>query len=307
MRQAEIDIKQAQIDDINQKYEKQLEIFDQISQQQQAIANLERGRLSVANALSTGDIAAAAMAAQEQRSSTASFMQEQMRMQLENQQKAQISALEDEINAKAKINRDIQNEINLIMAQQQAAVAWQVDDYQRKIDALALEDDGIAEQIRLLDERNLKLLPQPSSATPQEQPQEQPQGSTIPQETRDWMMNVWASQQVGGKVSGAAKKKKKKKAFGGWVPGIGNSDNVPLLATPGEFVMRKAAAARSGPTLQAMNSGSIKDIGGSGGGVNIDNIIFNINGANLDERAVADIAVRKMKSLDSATIRGGRF
>ena len=71
--------------------------------------------------------------------------------------------------------------------------------------------------------------------------------------------------------------------------------------------MRKAAAARFGPTLQAMNSGSIKNIGGSGGGVNIDNIIFNINGANLDERAVADIAVRKMKSLDSATIRGGRF
>ena len=47
------------------------ETFDQIAQVQQAIANLERGRLSVANALSTGDIAAAAMAAQEQRANTA--------------------------------------------------------------------------------------------------------------------------------------------------------------------------------------------------------------------------------------------
>ena len=92
-----------------------------------------------------------------------------------------------------------------------------------------------------------------------------------------------------------------------WVPGIGNSDNVPLLATPGEFVMRKAAAARFGPALQAMNSGTFKANEMRGGGTSIGSVVFNINGANLDEKAVADIAVRKMRSLDSATIRGGRF
>ena len=55
-----------------------------------------------------------------------------------------------------------------------------------------------------------------------------------------------------------------------------------------------------------MNAGTLKSVGGSGG-VQIDNIIFNINGANLNERDIAEIAVRKMKSLDSATIRGGKI
>ncbi len=289
-------IDQAKIDDVNEKYEKQLEIFDQISQQQQAIANLERGRLSVANALSQGDIAAAAMAAQQQRSDTASFMQEQMRTQLENQQKAQTLALQEAINERMKQSRDLQNEMNLALA---IAVREQVGDierWQNQADAITGNTQLITDQIAEIERRNALLGTVPNPNAPQVPP-------TTP-------ITVQAPAPVpsgGGKGFARKKKKGKGKAFGGWVPGIGNSDNVPLLATPGEFVMRKAAAARFGPTLQAMNSGSIKDIGGSGGGVNIDNIIFNINGANLNERDIADIAVRKMKSLDSATIRGGRF
>ena len=298
-------IDQARIDDINEKYSKQLEIFDQISQQQQAIANLERGRLSVANALSTGDIAAAAMAAQEQRNSTAAFMQDQMRTQLENQQKAQTIALQDQINERMRVNRDIQNAIALEIANANLNTTIGKQNILDAQDALLTENDNLILQESYwtnintqIAERN-RLLKDTTSVTAAPAAQyEEGANKVVPKDLLD----------VDGKIKRAKKKKKGKgRAFGGWVPGIGNSDNVPLLATPGEFVMRKAAAARFGPTLQAMNSGSIKDIGGSGGGVNIDNIIFNINGANLDERAVADIAVRKMKSLDSATIRGGRF
>ena len=303
MRDAQNAIDQARIDDINEKYSKQLEIFDQISQQQQAIANLERGRLSVANALSTGDIAAAAMAAQEQRSSTAAFMQDQMRNQLENQQKAQTIALQDQINERMRVNRDIQNAIALEIANANLNTTIGNQNILDLQDSLLTENDTLILQESYwmninnqIAERN-RLLSETTSVTPAAAAQyEEDTNKVVPKDLLD----------VDGKIS-RAKKKKKKKAFGGWVPGIGNSDNVPLLATPGEFVIRKAAAARFGPTLQAINSGSIKEIGGTGGGVSIDNIIFNINGANLDERAVADIAVRKMKSLDSATIKGGRF
>ena len=45
---------------------------------------------------------------------------------------------------------------------------------------------------------------------------------------------------------------------GGRVPGYGNEDTEPALLTPGEFVMNKAAVARFGPVLEAMNSGAIK-------------------------------------------------
>ena len=79
------------------------------------------------------------------------------------------------------------------------------------------------------------------------------------------------------------------------------------MATPGEFVVRKAAAAKFGPELRRMNYGSLDSKSVSSGDVQIGSIQFIINGANLNEREVADIAVRKMHSLNSATIRSGRF
>jgi hypothetical protein len=49
-------------------------------------------------------------------------------------------------------------------------------------------------------------------------------------------------------------------ASGGSVPGAGNSDTVPAMLTPGEFVIRKAAAQRLSPQfLNALNSGKINN------------------------------------------------
>ena len=59
---------QRAIDDINKSYDEQAKLLDNIEQAQQIISNIQKGRLNVASALSSGDIAAAAAAAQEQRS-----------------------------------------------------------------------------------------------------------------------------------------------------------------------------------------------------------------------------------------------
>lgn len=54
-------------------------------------------------------------------------------------------------------------------------------------------------------------------------------------------------------------------ATGGKVPGVGNSDNVPALLTPGEFVIRKAAANKLGASfLQRLNNGSIPKFAAGG-------------------------------------------
>jgi hypothetical protein len=45
---------------------------------------------------------------------------------------------------------------------------------------------------------------------------------------------------------------------GGMTPGSGNSDTIPALLTPGEFVVKKSAAQRYRGILDAMNSGTIK-------------------------------------------------
>lgn len=50
----------------------------------------------------------------------------------------------------------------------------------------------------------------------------------------------------------------KRFASGGNVPGSGNSDTVPALLTPGEFVVRKGVASKFGNILHAMNSGTIQ-------------------------------------------------
>lgn len=62
-------------------------------------------------------------------------------------------------------------------------------------------------------------------------------------------------------------------AAGGRVPGVGNSDSVPALLTPGEFVVRKSVASKLGASfLQRLNSGSIKEYNAGGPVGSIGNI-----------------------------------
>jgi hypothetical protein len=301
-------IDQGTIDDLNEKYDKQLNIIDQISQHQQAIANLERGRLTVAGALSSGDIAAAAAAAQEHRSSMAAFAQDQMRSQLENQQKAITSQLQDQINARTKEQRDIQNQIALITALANQEQAASIGNIQAENDALMTTGGYIAAANGELERQN-GLLSQTVEQLTQIISLQAQVGVNVP-ENAPPVANPTTG--IGGIGKGMLKppkipKHKKKKAFGGWVPGVGNYDKIPVMATPGEFIVRKGAAAKFGPTLRDINAGSFKGGEVGGGNVNIDNIIFQINGGQLNEREIADIAVRRMQTLDAATIRGGRF
>jgi hypothetical protein len=304
-------IAQAQIDDINEKYDKQLNILDQIGQHQQAIANLERGRMSVANALSQGDIAAAASAAQQQRNDMAQFARDQMRNQLENQQKAATAQLQQQINDRMRVTRDYQNQIALITAEANANQAVAIGDIQAQSDGWMTAGGYVTDMNAELERQNgiLALTTAQLQAAVQAQAQLlNVNPPTLPPASgtgKRMSMSVGSGKGGGGK---GHKGKGKGKAFGGFIPGVGNSDSVPTMLTPGEFVVRKAAAAKFGPMLKDMNYGSFQTGDALGGGdVKIDNVVFNINGANLNEREVADIAVRKMHSLNSATIRGGRF
>lgn len=53
------------------------------------------------------------------------------------------------------------------------------------------------------------------------------------------------------------------RAIGGHIPGVGNGDTVPILATPGEFVIRKGAAEALGPkVLNKLNHADKYAMGG---------------------------------------------
>ena len=56
-------------------------------------------------------------------------------------------------------------------------------------------------------------------------------------------------------------------ATGGRVPGSGNTDKIPALLTPGEFVVNKQQSQKNAGFLHALNNGSVKGFSGGGGTV----------------------------------------
>jgi len=67
-----------------------------------------------------------------------------------------------------------------------------------------------------------------------------------------------------GQFVPGSKGKPIKRAGGGGVPGTGNTDSVPALLMPGEFVMNKKATQKYGPIIAAMNEGTIQGFAKAG-------------------------------------------
>jgi TP901 family phage tail tape measure protein len=122
---------------------------------------------------------------------------------------------------------------------------------------------------------------------------------------------------MGGKVN--------KYAFGSMVPGLGNTDRVPALLTPGEFVVRKSATKANLPLLQAINdqvfpNNSVGSLGSSG---NVQSSVTNVSpttmynnnysvnvnvaGSDASPNDIANIVVQKIKSINSRQVRGNRY
>ena len=102
---------QRSIELLNREYEDQEKSLEKIEQHQQQIANIEKGRLSVAQALSVGDIAAAARAMQEAKQEEASIGREQMRAAIQESKDARIKVHEDRIEKLQDLIWNIENKM----------------------------------------------------------------------------------------------------------------------------------------------------------------------------------------------------
>jgi hypothetical protein len=121
---------------------------------------------------------------------------------------------------------------------------------------------------------------------------------------------------MGGKV--------KRYAFGNIVPGLGNTDRVPALLTPGEFVVRKSVAQENMPLLKALNgdifprvSGSDLDSGTTYSPVSTSNITnmpvynnysvnVNVPNVNASPEEIANTVISRLRRTASGDIRGTR-
>jgi len=79
---------------INKKYDERKKALEQIAKLNSQIAEQQRSQLDIADALSRGDIAAAARAVQAERTRAAAFAQEQQMASLEEQRKRELSSVE---------------------------------------------------------------------------------------------------------------------------------------------------------------------------------------------------------------------
>jgi len=137
-----------QEDAINEKYNTQIEALDKIATINQDIANIQKQRLSIADALTRGDISAAAQLAQEARAENASSAVTGQKDALTNTRDAQIKAL-GRI-AIEKQNKELQLQINtiergslLILQQKKDTIETTIDSINRNIQALNSEVDGL--------------------------------------------------------------------------------------------------------------------------------------------------------------------
>jgi len=80
-------------EDINEKYDRRSEALDQIADTNERIANEQKAQLDIADALSRGDIAAAARAAQELRNQQSQDAQQTQKEQLDKAREAELKAI----------------------------------------------------------------------------------------------------------------------------------------------------------------------------------------------------------------------
>ena len=133
---------------------------------------------------------------------------------------------------------------------------------------------------------------------------------------------------MGGNVNykGSTEPAPVRMAIGNLVPGLGNTDRVPALLTPGEFVVRKSVAKENLGLLQAMNGDVFPGMkGGIGantvmapvtntvmeGSTTLYNNSYSVNvnvaGTNSSADEVANVVIRKIKGMNDRGIRGSRY
>jgi hypothetical protein len=269
---------------INDQYNERIKALDKVANANDRVAERQRQQIDLASALTSGDIAGAAQAAGAMTQTGAQNQIEDTKAALEAQNQAELDGLTESVNGKLMTRKDIQAEIDAI----------EETIYQRNINLRVTSDAiyELQKTINAEKDRQYELnevLKKQDEAEAARILEKLKNTRTITKEAkqqRDYAIEAaYASYTGKGKGIGLAKYKTdilglafggmiKKYAFGGnvgyrgsteappalkmargsLVPGLGNTDRVPALLTPGEFVVRKSVAQANMPLLKALNS-----------------------------------------------------
>jgi TP901 family phage tail tape measure protein len=134
-------------DAINEKYNKQVEALDKIASINQNIANIQKQRLSIADALTRGDISTAAQLMQDARTEQAQSAVTGQKDALSATRDAAISALGR--NAIEKQNKELQLQINIIEATQLKTLQAQKQTIENTIESINLNITALNKQVEV--------------------------------------------------------------------------------------------------------------------------------------------------------------
>ncbi len=273
---------------VNDAYNLRVEALDKVSESNSRIGEQERSRISLASALASGDIAAAANITSEMQQQSAQYQIEDARAALEKQRQIDLDALTVSINGKLMTRKGIEFEIEQI---------------QDRIYNKGIEIQGLQDKLRILEDQRLVIAKEREKVETRTFLMAQRQAildltgknGKIPKENqqayKDFVSSFNRIAEMYNQANPGAKVGRlnyggsiAKMANGGitykgsteppppimmndgfTVPGKGMTDKVSALLTPGEFVVRKSVADKNRGFLQALNGQVFPGIGGKRG------------------------------------------
>jgi TP901 family phage tail tape measure protein len=328
-------------DEVNTVYDNRVSALDRVSASNSRLANQEQSRITFASALASGNIAGAASAMSEMTQQSAESQIEDSRAALETQRETALKNLTVDVNGVLMTRKQIDESIEAIQVRIDVI---QESIYQKNILIEGLEDEllkteekrlkvaedrekietrlYLLEQKKAINELNKKKIKKKLSP-------EEKQALADYKASYNSMATFYNQQNPNTPVQLLNR--------GGQVSGIGMTDKVPAMLTPGEFVIRKNAAKAFLPVLKSINSGLFPSVGG----INLDSprydvptnnitnvpvsqsvtnssnastmynnsysINVNVSGSNSSADEIANVVMGKIARSNSGSIRGSRY
>jgi hypothetical protein len=315
-------------DAINKVYDKRKKALEEIAKLNQKIAENQKSQLTIAEALSSGDISAAARAVQEARAKAAQYAEDQQMQALEKKRQMELDGII--VNGKTKEAYEAEiAKLNLQIAERELAIANGAaisgggaggSGGGSGSGSGAGSGDGLPPAPTTLPPRPTAdagygkfWKPVGNSWVKADKPKP---GTPLPpgkiwvwNNTNDsWYQTLAPGTTGGGSVAVASggligysmggRVANRYMASGGSI----GSDTISAMLTPGEFVVKRPAVQSFGvKNLEAINSG--KSANGS-----VYNYSVTVNastGANADE--IARTVISRIKQVDGQKLRGNRY
>jgi hypothetical protein len=288
LREKALDQLSKKEDEVNEAYDLRVEALDKVSESNSRIGEQEKSRISLASALASGDIAAAASISSEMQQQSAQYQIEDARAALESQRQKDLESLTVSVNGKMMTRKGIEESIETIQNRiyDKGILLQGVQDSLQKVEekklAIAKEREKVETRMYLMAQ---KQAIQDLTKANKKKPLSKEDQAALADYKASYNLAVDMYNQAnpgsnlkrlnyGGHVArmangGIAYKGSTeappamRMAFGSTVPGKGMTDKVPALLTPGEFVVRKSVADKNRGMLQALNGQVFPGVAGT--------------------------------------------